>query len=153
MLLGVHTQLKVFGTTVCLPGEFFDDSKAETTPDPTSYVTRLKSVMKVLQATPIHKQQWCTLKSCTYIFICHNAVRKPLQKLYDGPYKVIKHSDKHYTCDVSGQLKLLQLTVLSQIFMNRSTHIFPSRCHYKGRFATDQKAIFSNSFWSSNMLA
>ena len=82
VLLGVRTQLKedlkctaaelVYGTTLRLPGEFFDDSKAEATPDPTSYVTRLKGMMKVLQATPVRKQQPCTntyvssnLKSCT----------------------------------------------------------------------------------------
>ena len=61
VLFGVCTQLKedlqftatelVYGTTLCLPGGFFNDSKAEATPDLTSYVTRLKGVMKFLQAT------------------------------------------------------------------------------------------------------
>ena len=46
--------------TLHLPGEFFYDSKAENTPDPTSHVTTLKGVMKVLQVTPVLKQQPCT---------------------------------------------------------------------------------------------
>ena len=133
VLLGVRTQLKedlkctaaelVYGTTLRLPGEFFDDSKAEATPDPTSYVTRLKGMMKVLQATPVRKQQPCTntyvssnLKSCTHVFICHDAVRKPLQKPYDGPYKVIKRSDKYYTVDVSGHHEVVSIDCLKPVF-------------------------------------
>ena len=47
----------VYGTTLWLSGEFFDERKAETT-DPTSYVSRLKNMMYHLQATPaaVHKQ-------------------------------------------------------------------------------------------------
>ena len=95
MLLGVRTQLKddlhctaaelVYGTTLRLPGEFFDESKAEATPDPVCYVTRLKTTMRDLQATPVRKQTYTnthvspTLKSCTHVFVRHDAVRKPLQ--------------------------------------------------------------------------
>ena len=68
MLLGVRTQLiikddlhcmaveLVYDTTLCLPGEFFDESKAEATPDPACYVTRLKTMMRDLQATSVRKQ-------------------------------------------------------------------------------------------------
>ena len=118
VLLGVRTQLKedlhctsaelVYGTTLRLPGEFFDERKAETTPDPTSYVTRLKNMMYHLQATPICQQKATniyvspTLKSCTHVFIHHDAVKKPLQKPYDGPYKIQKRTDKHFTIDNNG---------------------------------------------------
>ena len=47
------------------------------------------------------------LSTCPYVFVRHNAVRKPLQVLYDGPYKVLKRSDKHFTLEVNGQQKLL----------------------------------------------
>ena len=104
VLLGVRTQLKddlhctvaelVYGTTLRLPGEFFDENKAEATADPACYVTRLKTTMRDLQATPVRKQTPTnthvspTLKSCIHVFVRHDAVRKPLQKPYDGPYKV-----------------------------------------------------------------
>ena len=67
VLLGIRTQLKddlqctkaelVYGTTLCLPGEFFDNSKVEPLPDPISYAAKLKSVMTQLQPTPVCQQQ------------------------------------------------------------------------------------------------
>ena len=45
----------------------------------------------------------------TYIFVCHDAVRKPLQKPYDGSYKVQKHAEKHYTVDINGQDKMISI--------------------------------------------
>ena len=123
----------VYGTTLRLLGEFFNDSKAEATPDPASYVTRLKGVMKVLQATPVRKQQLCTntyvspnLKSCTHVFIHHDAVKKPLQKPYDGPYKMIKHSNKHYTVDIDGHHEVVSIDCLKPVFHDAPPTIQPT---------------------------
>ena len=125
VLLGVRTQLKddlhctaaelVYGTTLHLPGEFFDESDVETIPDPVCYVTRLKHMMKDLQVTPVHKQMPTNthvspmLKSYTRVFVCHDTVRKPLQKPYDGPYKVQKRAEKHYTIDINGHDKVISI--------------------------------------------
>jgi len=84
VLLGVRTQLKndlhctaaelVYGITLHLPEEFFNESNAETIPDPVCYVTRLKSMMRDLRVTPVRMQTPTNthvspmLKSCTYIF-------------------------------------------------------------------------------------
>ena len=129
VLLSVHAQLKedihctaaelVYGTILRLPDEFFDDSKATTVPDPTCYVTRLKAVMRDLQVPPVRKQiptntHACpTLKSCKHVFAHHDTVRKPLrkplQRLYDGTYKVQKHTEKHYTIDMNGQSEVITI--------------------------------------------
>ena len=137
VLLGVRTQLKddlhctsaelVYGTTLRLPGEFFDESKAEATPDPTCYVTRLRNVMYHLQATPVRKQKATnvyvspTLKSCSHVFIRHDAVRKPLQKPYDGPYKVLKRTDKHFTIDINGHNEVVSIDRLKPAFHEDSS--------------------------------
>ena len=138
VLLGVRTQLKedlhctsaelVYGTTLRLPGEFFDERKAETTPDPTSYVTRLKNMMYHLQATPVHQQKATniyvspTLKSCTHVFIRHDAVIKPLQKPYDGPYKIQKRTDKHFTIDINGHNEVVSIDRLKPAFHEDSSN-------------------------------
>ena len=56
------------------------------------------------------------LKSCTHVFICYDAVKKPLQKPYDGPYKVIKCSDKYYTVDVNGHHEVVSIDHLKPVF-------------------------------------
>ena len=132
VLLGVRTQLKddlhctaaelVYGSTLRLPGEFFDASKAEVIPDPACYVTRLKTMMRTLQAAPVRKQTPTNthvspiLKSCTHVFVRHDAVRKPLQKPYDGPYKVQKRSEKHYTVDINGHNEVISIDRLKPAF-------------------------------------
>lgn len=46
----------VYGTTLRLPGEFFDHTKDDATSEPASYVTHLRSSMQQLQGTPLHQQ-------------------------------------------------------------------------------------------------
>ena len=67
VLLGVRTALKedfncttaelVYGTTLRLPGEFFDPTTAPSTPDPASYASQLKATMQALRAPPVRGNQ------------------------------------------------------------------------------------------------
>ena len=49
------------------------------------------------------------LSTCTCIFVRHDAVRKPLQQPYDGPYKVHERADKQFTVDVKGKHNVISL--------------------------------------------
>ena len=117
VLLGIRTSLKedmgcttaelVYGTTLRLPGAYFSPQPADTSLDPSSYVAKLRSRMQVLKATPprsvsSQEDNRDTLKDATHVFIRHDAVRKPLQPPYDGPYKVLERSTKYFTVDVKG---------------------------------------------------
>ena len=44
-----------------------------------------------------------TLSTATHVFVHHDAVRKPLQPPYDGPYPVIKRTSKHFTLNINGK--------------------------------------------------
>ena len=37
------------------------------------------------------------------MFKQHDEFFEPFQQLYNGPYKVIRHTDKHFAIDVNGQ--------------------------------------------------
>ena len=114
ILLGIRTTLKedlhctaaelVYGTTLRLPGECFDDSISDTNnSDISNYVTKLKLIMQHLKATPprptANRKTYVNndLFTCTHVFVRHDAICKPLQQPYDGPFTVIKHTDKHFT--------------------------------------------------------
>ena len=40
-----------------------------------------------------------SVKISRLVLMCHDAVKKPLQQPYDGPFKVIRH-DKNFTVEV-----------------------------------------------------
>ena len=122
VLLGIRTAVKedihctaaevVYGTTLRLPGQFFSASSSDI--DPTSYVQRLKSTMQQLHAPPVRPHHRTvhipdSLTTCTHVFIRHDAIRKPLQHPYDGPYKVLKRTPKHFTLDIQGRSSTVSL--------------------------------------------
>ena len=137
VLLGVRTQLKedlqcttaelVYGTTLRLPGEFFDVNKMDATSDPASYVTRLKQVMRHLKASPVHQQKLTNtyvspdLQSCTHVFVRHDVVRKSLQQPYNGPYKVLMCTDKYFLLDINGRQDTVSLDRLKPAFQETLT--------------------------------
>lgn len=118
-LLGIRTTLKadlhcssaklLYGTTLRLPGEFFDQSRSAGTDDPAGYVTKLRDSMQQLCPVPTRlPQRRATyvdpaLATCTHVFLRHDAVRPPLQPPYDGPYKVVKRQGKSYVISIKGK--------------------------------------------------
>ena len=119
----------MYGTTLHLPGNFFDGSKVEPLPDPVSYATKLKSVMKQLQPIPVRQQQKGNsymsphLKSCMHVFVRHDVVKKPLQKPYDGPFKVIKCFTRYYTLDMNGRNDVVSIDHLKPAFYELSPEL------------------------------
>ena len=87
--------------------EFFFPSHPSSIND--DYVSKLKSFMSNLHPapprTPSTRSSFVSkdLSSTAYVFIRHDAVHKPLQHPYDGPFKVLQHNDKYFTVDVNGR--------------------------------------------------
>ncbi|KAJ8043194.1 hypothetical protein HOLleu_10177 [Holothuria leucospilota] len=97
----------VFGVTLALPSDLVTTT-GDTIPDPCDYVDRLRqhmSNMRPLITRPTTRSSHIPkeLSSCTHVWVRTDAVRKPLQPPYKGPYKVLKRSDKFYTLEVNGR--------------------------------------------------
>ena len=118
ILLGIRTAVKedisstaaemVYGTTLRLPGEFFTTSHLNPLPDPSNFVSRLRTHFKSIRPSPPRPTQWNSniphgLSTATHVFIRHDAVRKPLQPPYDGPYRILKRTDKHFTIAINNR--------------------------------------------------
>lgn len=99
-----------YGSRIRLPGDFFADT---TSPDITmdsTYVQQLHEAISRCRPVPtqahgnnykifVHND----MHTCTHVYVRVDAVRKPLQAPYEGPYRVIKRYGKYYTLDINGK--------------------------------------------------
>ena len=155
ILLGIRTTLKedincttaelVYGTTLWLPGEYFNDNSSisDDLSIPT-YVTKLKTIMQQLKAIPprtatnrntyVHND----LLDCSHVFVRHDATRKPFQQPYDGPFPVLKRTDKHFTITRNNHDEVVSIdrlkpayidtTIPSSSTINIPTSTIPDLC-------------------------
>ena len=134
VLLGIRTALKtdlqcsaaelVYGRTLRLPGEFFLQDTSPATGNSSTLLTTLKTAMRMLRAVPprassqpytyVHKD----LSTCTHVFVRTDAVRKPLQPPYEGPFKVLKRDPKFFTLELNGRTDTVSLDRLKPAHMD-----------------------------------
>ena len=99
----------VYGTTLRLPGEFFQHEHFHTSAPDSHFLRHLKEVMHQLKPTMSDYHSSKTyyvpsdLSATGYVYVRHDATRKPLQRPYDGPYRIIKAHNKHYELDIAGK--------------------------------------------------
>ena len=145
VLLGVRTALKedlnctaaelVYGTTLRLPGEFFNTTVTHSNLEPDTYVTQLKTAMQQIQAPTVRDNQQHrafhgkALDSCTHVFVRHDATLKPLQAPYDGPFRVITKRDKHFTVELNGRNDTVSVDRLKPAFIDSSTTVITPQSH------------------------
>ncbi|XP_037520528.1 uncharacterized protein LOC119397160 [Rhipicephalus sanguineus] len=141
VLLGIRSTLKedigcsaaelVYGTTLRLPGEFFARGSEEASIVCSDYALRLRNVMSKLRAVPprppgsrvVHVDPQLT--SCPYVFVRHDAVRRPLQPPYDGPFQVLRRGNKQFTIKRSGREEVVSLDRIKPAHMDRDDAVLP----------------------------
>lgn len=140
ILLGFRTVFKedikattadlVYGTSLRLPGEFFDPTP--TAASPQQFVEDLKQHFALVRPTAAsrhgHKQIFVHphLKECSHVFLRYDGVRKPLQNPYDGPYKVLQKDQKTFEIEVKGQRHTVSLDRLKPAFLPADPDIDPA---------------------------
>lgn len=107
---GVSPAELTYGYNLRLPGDFFNTSIPTTTSD-YSYINKIREAIELnrpqtatthhnsKQPLFIHKD----LQDCSHVFVRVDAIKKPLQPPYEGPYRVIKRTDKVYTIQLQNR--------------------------------------------------
>nr|VZI07627.1 unnamed protein product [Spirometra erinaceieuropaei] len=108
----------VYGTSLRLPGELLCGA--------------VRSVMRKLRATPPRASQANSfipsdLDKCDFVLVRHDAVRRPLQPPYDGPYKVLRRSDKDVVIARNGKTDAVSIDRVKPAYIDDSDH--PSLQH------------------------
>lgn len=119
VLLGLRTSCKedikasaaeiLYGTTLRIPGEFFDSEDPPI--DPEIFVEKLRVHMRQLRAQPaahhikpkpfIHKE----LHTCTHVFVREDSIRKPLDAPYNSPFEITERiTDRLFAVNINGRI-------------------------------------------------
>ncbi|XP_011859617.1 PREDICTED: uncharacterized protein LOC105557082 [Vollenhovia emeryi] len=118
VLLGLRTHLRMdtkaspaeflYGTVLWIPGEFF--LQEDFSPDPQIFVDDFRQHMRQVKPVPVahhYKKrvfQFKELSKCSHVFLRKDAVKKPLERPYSGPFKVLERtSDKVYNIEINGR--------------------------------------------------
>ncbi|XP_064486083.1 uncharacterized protein LOC135398628 [Ornithodoros turicata] len=104
----------VFGSPLCLPGDFLDSSPK---PPPTGddFATRLRqhfqAVKPALPRQPSHRKIFVSpdFANASHAFVRMDHAKPPLTPANAGPYKILTRSDKAVTVDVNGRRETISL--------------------------------------------
>jgi predicted NAD-dependent protein-ADP-ribosyltransferase YbiA (DUF1768 family) len=113
--LGVSAAEMVYGDTLRLPGDFFHDEVEDPTTD--EYVNRLRARVRQLEyVTPRHppaeKQHVYVdpaLHKCSHVFVRVDRVKRPLQRPYEGPFKVLDRRPKYFVVSYKGKRETISI--------------------------------------------
>ena len=119
----------VYGSTLRIPGEFLQPREARTVEPDLPFLRQLQQSMRSIQPPPprFHGTQTAyvpaNLASADYVYVRKDSHRHPLQRPYDGPYRVLNKSDKYFTLDVKGRTETVSIDRLKAAHVTQlATH-------------------------------
>nr|XP_049707189.1 uncharacterized protein LOC126056846 [Helicoverpa armigera] len=118
---GTSAAQLTFGQALRLPGDFISPSPAAKAMD-YSFVDHLHDV--ITRLTPTFRPHSSNrgmfvhgdLKTCSHVLLSDDAVRKPLQQPYKGPYKVIERNEKYFTVQLPGRSSTISIDRLKPAY-------------------------------------
>ncbi|XP_063628189.1 uncharacterized protein LOC134799679 [Cydia splendana] len=124
---GVSPALLTYGCSVRLPGELLLPTRDDVTMD-SDFVEKLRATIHSLTPTAmiphgnkkpifVHRD----LQTCEQVFVRVDAVKKPLQAPYDGPYRVLKRNDKIFTLQLPNRQMNISIDRLKPAFIIADT--------------------------------
>ena len=125
--IGVSPAEMVFGENLRLPGELFDDTVNSSYSN--EWIDQFRDKMRSFKATPGLRH--CknnsfvpsNLQDCSHVFVRCDAVRKPLQRPYDGPFKVISRTRKIFKILMCGKEKIISIDRLKPAILFNDSDI------------------------------
>lgn len=130
VLLGLRTSIKedigastaelLYGITLRLPGVSLD---IEPSNQPRIFLEQLRQTMRTIRPYPTaHYRKdksfvYKELNSCSHVFVRIDAVRKPLESPYEGPFQVTRRiSDRVFEIDFKGEPTIISTERLKPAF-------------------------------------
>ncbi len=113
-----------FRNSLRVPGQFFHSAPAHQWPDPSSYAQRLSLNMSQLRPVQTRlSNKPSDLRSCSHVFLRHDAVRCPLQPVNDGPFRVVHRAEKTFTINKCGKEDTVSIDRLKPAYIENDENI------------------------------
>lgn len=115
----------VYGSSLRIPGEFFQPHDTRTNEPDVPFLRQLQQTMRSIQPPPprFHRQQNTyvpnNLASTEYVYVRKDSHKHPLQRPYEGPYRVVTKSDKYFILDVKGRSETVSIDRLKAAFITQ----------------------------------
>ncbi|XP_059098445.1 uncharacterized protein LOC131892638 [Tigriopus californicus] len=107
---GLSAAEMVYGAPLCLPGECLAPSPREVlSASELPLISNLRDKLHFVVPPPVlfHGEPPVhvptDLAAAEYVYVRHDAHRGPLQRPYDGPFRVLERHPKHFVLDLGGR--------------------------------------------------
>jgi len=111
--LGTSSAELVYGAPLTVPGDFIPSAQSSLEPLP--YLSILRNRLQSLAPVPTSRhgtRPACVpaeLHRCSYVFVRRDSHRSPLQRPYEGPFKVISAGSKAFILDMGGKAETISI--------------------------------------------
>ncbi|KXJ84088.1 hypothetical protein RP20_CCG020016 [Aedes albopictus] len=147
VLLGLRTAFRddlkcssadlLYGQPLRVPGEFFDPPPNSV--DRSEFAKTLHDTFSRLRHPPSHHHAKSTvfvhkdLQKCDHVFVRIDAVRRSLQRPYEGPYKVVERHEKYFDVLIAGKQHRITIDRLKPAYLcEENISNYPAECYAIG---------------------
>ncbi|XP_078264112.1 uncharacterized protein LOC144598103 [Rhinoraja longicauda] len=148
VLLGIRTAPKedlasssaelVYGSPLTVPGEFVPSLPGREEP-PSSTLHRLRERVGKLAPVPTSRHGTfrpyvpSALQDCAFVFLRRDAHQAPLQRPYEGPYRVLEHGQTTFVLDMGGRPEAVSIDRLKPAHLDIDQPVRVARPRPRGR--------------------
>ena len=148
VLLGIRTAPKedlaassaelVYGAPLTVPGDFIPANRG-LQDSPSTILLRLREKMGALAPVPTSRHNLTTgyvpsnLLNSQYVFIRRDSLRTPLQKPYEGPFRVLQHHPKAFVIDYGGRRETVSVDRLKPAHLDINEPVLVPQPRCRGR--------------------
>ena len=132
VLLGIRAVVKedlqtspfehVYGSSPRLPGQLVSPAPWKASESVNNLIDGIRSFLHHHPPIAPRPQTVTTyvhpkLRTSSHVYVRHDAIQRPLSPPYDGPYKVLKRTEKTFTIDRDGKEDVVSIDRLKPAYM------------------------------------
>ena len=135
--LGCSTAELVYGAPLTVPGDFISNQGHQL--DHSFHLQRLRDRMSTLAPVPTSQHGVPTtavpaaLLKAQFVFIRRDAHRTPMQRPYEGPFRVIESGAKTFKVDIGGKTETISVDRLKLAHLDVDVPVEVAQPRQRGR--------------------